>query len=67
MLTSLLLFTLLNFLLTSLPSPVLQPLFTPYPLHPKLTTHQTTITFQGRPLHDQQTSQIIQHFNHPIF
>ncbi|BBP90497.1 hypothetical protein BsIDN1_41150 [Bacillus safensis] len=38
-----------------------------YAVHAKVTSDQTTMTFQGRPLDDQQTSEIIQHFNDAIF
>jgi len=65
--TSLVVFSLLKLLVTSLPSGVVERLFSRYAVHAKVTSDQTTMTFQGRPLDDQQTSQIIQHFNDAIF
>lgn len=66
--TSLVVFSLLKLLVTSLPSGVVERLFSRYAVHAKVTSDQTTMTFQGgRPLDDQQTSEIIQHFNDAIF
>ncbi|AIZ60702.1 hypothetical protein QR42_10630 [Bacillus sp. WP8] len=65
--TSLVVFSLLKLLVTSLPSGVVERLFSRYAVHAKVTSDQTTMTFQGRPLDDQRTSEIIQHFNDAIF
>ncbi|AVM24502.1 YfmQ family protein [Bacillus pumilus] len=65
--TSLVVFSLLKLLVTSLPSGVVERLFSRYAVHAKITSDQTTIMFQDRPLDDQQTSEIIQHFNDAIF
>lgn len=65
--TSLVIFSLLKLLVTSLPSGVIERLFRRYAVHTKLTSDQTTVTFQDRPLDDQQKSEIIQHFNDAIF
>lgn len=65
--TSLVVFSLLKLLVTSLPSGVVERLFSRYAVHAKVTSDQTNMTFQGRPLDDQQKSKIIQHFNDAIF
>ncbi|MCR4353718.1 YfmQ family protein [Bacillus pumilus] len=65
--TSLVVFSLLKLLVTSLPSGVVERLFSRYAVHAKVTSDQTTIMFEDRPLNDQQTSEIIQHFNDAIF
>ncbi|PRR93077.1 MULTISPECIES: YfmQ family protein [unclassified Bacillus (in: firmicutes)] len=65
--TSLVVFSLLKLLVTSLPSGVVERLFSRYAVHAKVTSDQTTIMFEDRPLDDQQTSEIIQHFNDAIF
>lgn len=65
--TSLVVFSLLKLLVTSLPSGVVERLFSRYAVHAKITSDQTTIMFEDRPLDDQQTSEIIQHFNDAIF
>ncbi|UYO34351.1 YfmQ family protein [Bacillus zhangzhouensis] len=65
--TSLVVFSLLKLVVTSLPSGVVERLFSRYAVHAKVTSDLTTMTFQGRPLDDQQTSEIIQHFNDAIF
>ncbi|MDR0125110.1 MULTISPECIES: YfmQ family protein [Bacillus] len=65
--TSLVVFSLLKLLVTSLPSGVVERLFSRYAVHAKVTSDQTNLTFQGRPLDDQQKSKIIQHFNDAIF
>lgn len=65
--TSLVVFSLLKLLVTSLPSGVVERLFSRYSVHAKVTSDQTTIMFEDRPLDDQQTSEIIQHFNDAIF
>ncbi|WP_144486459.1 YfmQ family protein [Bacillus pumilus] len=65
--TSLVVFSLLKLLVTSLPSGVVERLFSRYAVHAKVTSDQTTIMFEDRPLDDQQASDIIQHFNDAIF
>ncbi|MFS0656443.1 YfmQ family protein [Bacillus sp. 179-C3.3 HS] len=65
--TSLVVFSLLKLLVTSLPSGVIERLFNRYAVHAKITSDQTNMTFQDRPLDDQQTSQVIQYFNDAIF
>ncbi|WP_321999321.1 YfmQ family protein [Bacillus pumilus] len=65
--TSLVVFSLLKLLVTSLPSGVVERLFSRYAMHAKVTSDQTTIMFEDRPFNDQQTSEIIQHFNDAIF
>jgi hypothetical protein len=65
--TSLVVFSLLKLLVTSLPSGVVERLFSRYAVHAKVTSDQTTIMFEDRPLNDQQVSEIIQHFNDAIF
>lgn len=65
--TSLVVFSLLKLLVTSPPSGVVERLFSRYAVHAKVTSDQTTIMFEDRPLNDQQTSEIIQHFNDAIF
>ncbi|MFB8735084.1 YfmQ family protein [Bacillus sp. SL00103] len=49
-----------------LPSGVVERL-SRYAVHAKVTSDQTTIMFEDRPLDDQQASDIIQHFNDAIF
>ncbi|MCW6698145.1 YfmQ family protein [Bacillus sp. RP12] len=65
--TSLVVFSLLKLLVTSLPSGVVERLFSRYAVHAKVTSDQTTIMFEDRPLNDQQVSEIIRHFNDAIF
>lgn len=65
--TSLVVFSLLKLLVTSLPSGVVERLFSRYAVHAKVTSDQTTIMFEDHPLDDQQASEIIQHFNDAIF
>nr|MDH3177265.1 YfmQ family protein [Bacillus pumilus] len=65
--TSLVVFSLLKLLVTSLPSGVVERLFSRYAVHAKVTSDHTTIMFEDRPLDDQQASEIIQHFNDAIF
>lgn len=64
---SLVVFSLLKLLVTSLPSGVVERLFSRYAVHAKVTSEQTNITFQGRMLDEQRASEIIQHFNDAIF
>lgn len=64
---SLVVFSLLKLLVTSLPSGVVERLFSRYAAHAKVTSEQTNITFQGRSLDEQRASEIIQHFNDAIF
>ncbi|WP_353856516.1 YfmQ family protein [Bacillus sp. Bos-x628] len=65
--SSLVVFSLLKLLVTSLPSGVVERLLSRFAVHAKVTGDQTNITFQGRPIGDQQKSEIIQHFNEAIF
>ncbi|MDM5320534.1 YfmQ family protein [Bacillus pumilus] len=65
--TSLVVFSLLKLLVTSLPSGVVERLFSRYAVHAKVPSDQTTIMFEDHPLNDQQASEIIQHFNDAIF
>ncbi|MDM5298627.1 YfmQ family protein [Bacillus pumilus] len=64
---SLVVFSLLKLLVTSLPSGVVERLFRRYAVHAKVTSDQTNMTFQGRPLDDQQKFQVIQYFNEATF
>ena len=65
--TSLVVFSLLKLLVTSLPSGVVERLFSRYAVQANVTSDPPTIMFEDRPLDDQQASDIIQHFNDAIF